>query len=249
MRRANSRCKSVTHTIRAPAPHWHAIRVLMDTCPIPKALAMFATPIHPVTMIPDLLKVRPGLRKVLDRYGLRGCGGPLGPAESIEFFARAHDVPLPKLLQELESAEEPERPEAGVSSLADQIYRPYFLAAMLLVLTVGATWGAYLLLTIALAGDFKAAELHLVNAHGHAQIVGWVGLFVMGFAYQAFPRFKQTDLAWPWLAPAVLGLMIAGVVTRALLEPLASSWSYAGAGAVYAAWVEVGAILVFALQI
>jgi hypothetical protein len=210
---------------------------------------MLATSLDPRTMIPDLLAARPRLRPVLDRYGLRGCGGPLGPAESLEFFARAHDVPLPKLLEELESAEAPEWPAAEASPLADQIYRPYFTAAMLLVLTLGATWGAYLLLKIAVASDFKAAELHLVNAHGHAQIFGWVGLFIMGFAYQAFPRFKHTDLAWPWLAPAVLGLMIGGVMTRAVLEPLAGSWSYAMAGAVYAAWVEVVAISVFALQI
>jgi hypothetical protein len=43
--------------------------------------------------IPDLLRLAPGVRPVLDRYGLRGCGGEWGPAESLGFFARAHDVP------------------------------------------------------------------------------------------------------------------------------------------------------------
>ena len=38
-------------------------------------------------MIPDLLKAAPQVRPVLDRYGLRGCGGPLGPMESLAFFA------------------------------------------------------------------------------------------------------------------------------------------------------------------
>ncbi len=31
------------------------------------------------TMIPDLLRAAPQARPVLDRYGLRGCGGRLGP--------------------------------------------------------------------------------------------------------------------------------------------------------------------------
>src|SRR5215207_6059492 len=89
----------------------------------------------------------------------------------------------------------------------DAIYRPFFLAGIAVVLTLGAVWGAYLLVRIAAAGRFTAVGLHEVNAHGHAQIYGWVGLFVMGFAYQAFPRFKQTGLRHPGLAWLSFGLM------------------------------------------
>src|SRR5690606_5695480 len=53
------------------------------------------------TQIPELLAKSPTARAVLDRYGLRGCGGPLGPSESLRFFARAHGVPLDRLLREL----------------------------------------------------------------------------------------------------------------------------------------------------
>ncbi|HQH71148.1 MAG TPA: DUF1858 domain-containing protein, partial [bacterium] len=60
--------------------------------------------IDPKTMIPDLLKAAPHARPVLDRYGLRGCGGPLGPMETLEFFAKAHEVPLDGLLEELRGA-------------------------------------------------------------------------------------------------------------------------------------------------
>src|SRR5262245_25019666 len=151
------------------------------------------------TRIPDLLRAAPQVRPVLDRYGLRGCGGPLGPAESLDFFARAHDVPLEQLLGELREqahrlAPPPVR-NAPDSHPEDAIYRPFFRAGIVMVLTLGAAWGAYLLLRIGLSGSFRAAGLHEVNAHGHAQIFGWVGLFVMGFAYQAFPRFKHTSLA------------------------------------------------------
>ena len=68
---------------------------------------------------------------------------------------------------------------------------------IVLILTAGATWGAWLLWQIGVAGRFTGASLHHVNAHGHAQIYGWVGLFIMGFAYQAFPRMWHVDLVAP----------------------------------------------------
>src|SRR5204863_6788928 len=112
-------------------------------------------------------------------------------------------------------------PRENTRWLADGIYRPFFLTGIAVVLTLGAVWGAYLLIRIALAGRFTAVGLHEVNAHGHAQIFGWVGLFVMGFAYQAFPRFKHTSLAYPGLAWLSFALMACGLIVRSILEPVA----------------------------
>lgn len=198
------------------------------------------------TLIPDLLQAAPQTRPVLDRYGLRGCGGKLGPMESLSFFAGAHDVPLPRLLGELRQALTASQEHPDVPPLtADQIYRPFFLAGIAVVLTLGAAWGAYLLLRIASAEQFTAVGLHEVNAHGHAQIFGWVGLFVMGFAYQAFPRFKHTDLACPRLAIVSGVLMVTGLLFRSLGEPVASTHAWLTAAVVMAAWLEVAAIGIF----
>src|SRR5215471_13012303 len=60
--------------------------------------------VRPDLLLPDLIRARPEARMVLDRYGLRGCGGPLGPYESIRFFARAHGVDEARLLDELDRA-------------------------------------------------------------------------------------------------------------------------------------------------
>jgi hypothetical protein len=96
----------------------------------------------------------------------------------------------------------------------NQPYRRFFLAGIAIVLTVGAGWGAWLLLQIGARGHFTGASLHQVNAHGHAQVFGWVGLFVMGFAYQMFPALWQRRLRAPRLVPAVFGAMLAGIVVR-----------------------------------
>src|SRR5262249_11016077 len=94
-------------------------------------------PVDPQILIPDLLRSAPQARPVLDRYGLHGCGGLLGPHETLGYFAKAHDVPLPKLLTELETAiaDDTQPTCAPIVSPADTIYRPFFKAGIAMVLT------------------------------------------------------------------------------------------------------------------
>jgi hypothetical protein len=227
-------------------------RALRQVLPI-EGLSMTPTSAWPAesTMIPDLLEKAPQARGVLDRYGLQGCGGAQGPAETLAYFARAHEVPLAKMLDELReacgSAATPTLPilDSPQPQMADAIYRPFFKAGIAVALTLGAMWGAWLLLRIALTGQFTAAGVHDVNAHGHAQIFGWVGLFVMGFAYQAFPRFKHASLAWPRLAFATLGMMLTGIIVRSVMQPLAVSLDWAYWPAVAASVLEIVAIGLF----
>ncbi len=178
-------------------------------------------------MLPDLLRQFPTVRPVFDRYGLRGCGGPHGPAESIGYFAGAHGVDTQRLIEELNqaiasppTATSTEPAIHPLDALADTIYRRFFKAGVIVVLTAGAVWGAILLLRIGASHAFTAISIHDINAHGHAQIFGWVGLFVMGFAYQAFPRIRHTSLWRPDLANLSFYLMIFGVFARAIGEPL-----------------------------
>src|SRR5690349_18706771 len=96
--------------------------------------------------LPEILSRYPGCRQVFDRYGLVGCGGPLGPQESLAFFARAHRVDETRLIRELEET-------ARVSALgasfpeykpgpADVIYRRFFRAGILTMFTFGCVLGA-----------------------------------------------------------------------------------------------------------
>jgi NnrS protein/uncharacterized protein DUF542/uncharacterized protein DUF1858 len=211
-----------------------------------------ADPIHPETKIPDLLREHPELRPVLDRYGLAGCGGPLGPNESLAYFARAHGIEEAVLYAELEGALGSEPPQllapAGAHyapGIADTIYQRFFKAGIAIVLSAGALWGAVLLLRIAFSKSFTAISIHDINAHGHAQIFGWIGLFVMGFAYQAFPRFKHTTLPHPKLAVASFWLMVSGIALRVLSEPFVSEGRTFVAVGIAAGLLELVAIGAF----
>lgn len=200
------------------------------------------------TMIPDLLRAAPQTRRVLDRYGLRGCGGEYGPMESLGFFARAHDVPLDRLLGELRGAlsqVEISAESAEQDAVADTIYRPFFKSGIAIVLSLGAVWGAYLLLRIGFWRSFTAVGIHEVNAHGHAQILGWVGLFVMGFAYQAFPRFKHTTLVHPRLALATLWMMLAGILARSGSQAFLAGRAWLLPVGVAGSALEIAAIALF----
>jgi hypothetical protein len=217
----------------------------------PKILA-----ITPDLLLPDLIGTYPGARLVLDRHGLRGCGGPLGPYEQIGFFARAHGIDEALLLDELKRAIAASRPHSDgeskapdIPQSADSIYRRYFLGGILVALTVGASWGAWLLWTIALGGSFHDIPISSINAHGEAQIFGWVGLFIMGFAYQAFPCLWQTSLIAPGLAAWTFALMIAGLIARTIGLAAAGAWLTAPAIAMAGGGLELAAVFIFAGQV
>ena len=98
------------------------------------------------------------------------------------------------------------------------LYPRFFLTGLAVTLTAGAGWGAWLLLRIARTRDFTAPSIFEVNAHGQAQIYGWMGLFIMGFALQMFPAFWGVKLASPRLARALLPLMAVAVAARTVGE-------------------------------
>jgi len=127
-------------------------------------------------------------------------------------------------------------------------HRQFFLAGIAIVLTVGAGWGAWLLMQIGARGRFTGASLHQVNAHGHAQVFGWVGLFVMGFAYQMFPALWRRRLAAPRLVSAVFAAMVAGIVVRtAAMTAPGARWSVAGV--IGGGALEIAAIAAFVAQL
>jgi hypothetical protein len=139
-------------------------------------------------------------------------------------------------------------PNAPALSDRSLLYRPFFIAGIAVVLTVGASWGVWLLWQIAASGRFTGASILAVNAHGHAQVFGWVGLFVMGFGYQMFPALWQRQLRAPRLVPLVFAAMVAGVGVRTLAMA-ARGGAAALAVVVAGGALEILAIAAFVLQL
>jgi len=201
------------------------------------------------TSIAEILRRCPNARRIFDSHGLKGCGGAHGPSESLSFFATVHQADLGELLREInaELSSPSDQPYAYTETLQDYIYRRFFKAGVLVVLSVGCLWGAINLLQIALGKSFLQLRLlPSIHAHAHAMVFGWVGMFVMGFAYQSFPRFKITTLWRPDLASLSFYLLATGIVTGMAADMLLPSGTSFVLGGL-SGGVEIAAVVLFML--
>lgn len=199
------------------------------------------------TSVAEIVRLCPSARKIFDRHGLKGCGGENGPVEAVEFFARVHQADIEALLRDLNAEIENPAKDRDIyhESLADYIYRRFFKAAIVIVLSLGGLWGVIALMQISLGQALLQPHLlPAIHAHAHAMIFGWVGLFVMGFAYQSFPRFKFTTLWRPGLANLTLYLMLFGILARVAGGMLQHGTLALSLGAASAA-AEITAIVLF----
>jgi uncharacterized protein involved in response to NO len=185
--------------------------------------------IGPHITVRESVQRYPGIDEVFDKHGLGGCGGPDGPIEPIAFFARVHQVDPAALLRELNEFAA-RRDGAAAIPLMDERPRratqPYFIA-VIASLAIAALGGFPLGILAALGGGrdigLGARWTPIVQAHGHLQLVGFVGIFIVGIAYHVLPRFKNTELSLPRLALPSIALLALGAVLRAITQPWADS--------------------------
>ncbi len=64
--------------------------------------------------------------------------------------------------------------------------------------------------------------LALAQAHGHLQLYGWVGLFVLGVAFHFMPRLRGTPLANPQLVPWILWVQLISIILRGVAQPISA---------------------------
>src|SRR5579872_616676 len=97
---------------------------------------------------------------------------------------------------------------------------PYLRAALLL-----ASGGGFALACILTLAPLSGMPLGLwweavVQTHGHLQLFGWAGMFVIGVALTFLPRLSGTPLAHPPLLPWILGWLVASLLLRFMSQPL-----------------------------
>ncbi|HEU5343710.1 MAG TPA: hypothetical protein VFU60_05155 [Ktedonobacterales bacterium] len=97
---------------------------------------------------------------------------------------------------------------------------PMLGAALLIGASGGFVLATVLTLTRAFHVTTGAWWVALAQAHGHLQLYGWAGLFVLGVALHFLPRLRGAGLAFPQAIPWLLGTLVAGIVLRGLGQPL-----------------------------
>ncbi|HEY5625294.1 MAG TPA: DUF1858 domain-containing protein, partial [Dehalococcoidia bacterium] len=207
-------------------------------------------PIGPHTTVREAVLAYPGIDEVFERHGLAGCGGADGPIEPIAFFARVHEVDPAALLRDLNEFAAKRDEAVDLPVVKERPKQPFetYRLAIFTSLALALAGGLPLGILVALGGGrdvgIGVRWAPLVQAHGHLQLVGFVGVFIVGIAYHVLPRFKNTDLRLPALAIASIGLLAAGVVLRAATQPWADS-GIAGALFPASAVVELAGALAF----
>lgn len=193
--------------------------------------------IKPDDSVREVLARYPEAVVVFDRHGLAGCGGPQGPVEPIAFFAAVHHVDAQRLLHDLNefvaslqagTAVAPQAPAAREAE-APPLYPRFLKASLLVAVAGGFSLGVWALLRA--ASGVPTAPLswaELVQAHGQAQLWGFVGLFIMGVAYHAVPRFRGVRLDGASLRLAALSfwLTLSGILLRLAFLAVPGQWAY-----------------------
>lgn len=139
------------------------------------------------------------------------------------------------------------QPKKPTDRAVVEVYRPFFLAGVIAVLTAGCALGAVALLGIALQGSFTASGwTPYVLAHANSQLYGWVGFFIIGFSLQQHAPSVERERPFHRLAWTSLVLMAVGIGLRFAAEPLIhvdrSVWLPVGIGSCV---LQTAAVVVF----
>ena len=125
----------------------------------------------------------------------------------------------------------------------------YVVTGIAFMLLPGTLVGVLNLLKISAAHTPGAADAGWIQAHGHAQIFGWLGTFILGIGYYAIPRLRlsrfSSAAAWTTYA-----LWTAGVTMRWAVGTWPWHWRalFPLAGVLELIAVTVFAISVFAAK-
>lgn len=116
------------------------------------------------------------------------------------------------------------------------VVAPLLRTALLLGAAGGFVLASVLSLSLALRLPLGVWWLATAQAHGHMQLYGWAGLFVLGVAFHFLPRLRGAPLAWPRAVPWLLGALVAALVLRGISQPLLAAQEAGGSGGAVSLW-------------
>lgn len=122
----------------------------------------------------------------------------------------------------------------------------FIATGLAFMLLPGTLVGVVTLLKISAAHASRAADAGWIQAHGHAQVFGWLGTFILGIGYYAIPRLRLSPFSRiaAWVS---YGFWTAGVA----IHWAVGTWPPAQWRVPFAASavMELVAVLVFAIAV
>jgi uncharacterized protein involved in response to NO len=94
-------------------------------------------------------------------------------------------------------------------------HRGFIWVALGMALLVGFSIGAHLTAVLGLGFVPGRGFVSFIQTHGHVQLVGWAGLFIMGISLHVLPRLAGARLSRTWITCS-LWLMTGGLSLRVL---------------------------------
>jgi hypothetical protein len=90
----------------------------------------------------------------------------------------------------------------------------YIITGLIFMLLPGTFLGVWNLIKISSREAVNSVSPAWIQAHGHAQLFGWVGTFILGIGFYSIPKLRKLKpfaLREGWLC---LGLWVVGVTSR-----------------------------------
>jgi hypothetical protein len=122
----------------------------------------------------------------------------------------------------------------------------YILTGLLFMLLPGTFLGVWNLLSISRLRAAESIAPGWIQAHGHAQIFGWVATFILGIGFYSIPKLRKMKPFPLWRAWVCWGVWTAGVLLRWGVTAWAWEWRM---WLPVAAALELAAFLLFFLTI
>jgi uncharacterized protein involved in response to NO len=97
-------------------------------------------------------------------------------------------------------------------------HQGYIWAALALALFVGFAIGAHLTFILGFGFMPSPGFASFIQIHGHIQLVGWAGLFIMGISLHFMPRLAGVPIAQPHWLSYILWCMTCGLGLRTLSQ-------------------------------
>lgn len=124
----------------------------------------------------------------------------------------------------------------------------FILTGLAFLALPGTFLGVWNLIIISEHHAATAASTAWIQAHGHAQLFGWVGSFILGISLYVLPKFRRRPLKNFGVVWTIWGLWTAGVAWRWWVGIGASEWRVGLVGSAIlelAAYVLTQRVLVF----